>query len=361
MYKSFLVKQNIIMEKKKIIFILVLFMILSVVNNYYARFILESYNNYFIKQILWYILSFIIMFIIYKININFINRYSFYFYLFGNFLLLLTLLIGSSVNGASAWLRVGHFTLQPSEFMKIFLILYLKEFTLKYKISDFKYIIFTFLIILIPSILTFLEPDTGAVIIYLIIWLVFLFFRKLNKWYYILGGGFILIFLLSFFLLYYKFQDTFINIFGTNFFYRMDRITNFINGDGYQINEALKSISNSGLFGIKTKVYFPESTTDFAFSLFISNFGIIGLIILTILYTYFIYLLLSLKSNKNLLYSVIFVILFQYVSNILMNVGLFPIIGITLPFISYGGSSLISFIILISILLKEKAPNSAYL
>ena len=327
-------------------------MLISVVNNYFARDFLSSYNNYFIKQLIWYIIGFLILFIISKLNLEFIYKYSFYLYLFGNFLLLLTLLIGKDVNGAKGWLGIGPFSIQPSEFMKIFLILYLQEFTKSKKLSDFKYIILSFLIIIVPSILTFLEPDTGAVIIYFIIWIVYLFLKKLNKWYYIFTISISLIAIFSFFILYYKYSELFINIFGTSFFYRMDRITNFVNGEGYQIKEALKSTSNSGLFGLKNKVYFPESATDFAISLFISNFGIIGLSFLLIIYSLFFKELLRI-NNKFILYPVIYILLFQYTANILMNVSLFPIIGITLPFLSYGGSSLLSYMTLIGFLLKE--------
>jgi len=326
-------------------------MLLSIANNYFARDLLISYNNYFIKQLIWFISGFIIMFIISKLNLGFIYKYSFYLYLFGNFLLLLTLIIGKNINGAKGWLSIGPFSIQPSEFMKIFLILYLREFTLKYDLSDFKYIIFTLLIILLPSILTFLEPDTGGVIIYIIIWIVFFFLKKLNKWYYIITISFSLLSIVVFFILYYKYPNNFINIFGTSFFYRMDRITNFVNGEGYQIGEALKSTSNSGLFGLKDKVYFPESATDFALTLFISNFGIVGLSFLLIIYTLFFSELLKYNKDKYLLYSTIFILIFQYVTNILMNVSLFPIIGITLPFISYGGSSILSYMILIGFLI----------
>ena len=326
-------------------------MLISVANNYYNL----SSNNYYIKQLLWFIIGFIIIFIIFKLNINFTFKYSFYLYLFGNFLLLLTLLIGSYVNGARGWLRLGFFSFQPSEFMKIFLILYLKYFTSKHNLSDFKYIILTGLIVLVPSILTFLEPDTGGVIVYLVIWITFLCLKKLNKWYYIISILFIVLGLGSFLSLYYFYQDKFINIFGTNFFYRMDRITNFINGEGYQLGEALKSTANAGLYGLEEKVYFPESSTDFALSLLISNFGIIGLSIFLIIYNLLFLLIGKLKSDKYILNSFLFILLFQYITNILMNIGLFPIIGITLPFLSYGGSSIISYMILIGLVLKEKA------
>ena len=328
-------------------------MLLSVVN-------LKD-SNYFIKELIWFLIGFIIIFIINRLNINYFFKYSFYLYLLGNLLLLFTLIYGNYVNGARNWLNIGIFSFQPSEFMKIFLIIYLRYFTLKYKISNFKYTIYTGLIVLLPSILTFLEPDTGGVIIYLIIWFVYLFLRRINKWFYIISIGLLIVLLGGFLILYYNHQNVFINLFGTSFFYRMDRITNFINGDGYQLNEALKSTSNSGLLGLDNKVYFPEKTTDFVISLFISNFGIIGLLFLLIIYNLLFIFLGQLNSDKYILYSLLFILLFQYGTNILMNIGYFPIMGITLPFLSYGGSSLISYMIIIGLVLKEKASFYAYL
>ncbi len=343
------------MKKKIIILLLLILMLFSITNIYYG-----VVSNYYIKQLIWFILGFILIYLISKFNLSIIFKYSFYLYLLGNFLLLITLLKSSYINGARIWLNLGPFSFQPSEFMKIFLIIYLREFTKK-RISDFKYIIFSFIIVLIPSILTFLEPDTGAVLIYLIIWMVFLVLKKLNKWYYIISAFLVISFTFTFFILFYNYQDTFINIFGTNFFYRMDRITNFLNGEGYQIENALKSTANAGLFGLKEKVYFPESSTDFALSLLISNFGLIGLTSFFIIYSLFFYFLSKLKSDKYLLYPVLIILLIQYSINVLMNLSLFPIMGITLPFLSYGGSSIISYMFLIGLIIKEKASLDTYL
>lgn len=355
--------QNNNMKKKEpLILILILLMIFSLINNYSAKYIMPSYNYYFIKELIWYIIGFIIIFIMSKININYFINISFLLYLFGNVLLLLTLFFGVNVNGSTSWINFGFFNIQPSEFMKVILIIYLYAFSKKYKnISDFKYILITLIIILIPCILTFLEPDTGPIIIYFIIYISFLITKKLNKWWYI---GFILLIIISissFLIFYYFYQDSFINIFGTTFFYRMDRITDFFKEDGYQINKALISIGTSGLFGRGIRnipEYFPEAPTDFAFTLLINNIGLLGTIIFLIIYFSLIYFIITkYDSNKMLLLPIILILMIQFSINILMNIGLFPIIGITLPFISYGGSNLLSYMILIGLVLNVKKAS----
>ena len=351
--------QNNNMKNKKVILILVFcLMLFSLINNYSARYILSSYDNYFIKQLVWYLVSILSIFLLYKINIDVLFRKSIYLCILRTLLLLLTIFIGTTVNGSTSWIAVGPFSFQASEFMKIALILYLSMISTK-DISDFKYIIITLIIVLIPSILTFLEPDTGAVMIYFVIYIAFLIMRKLNKWWYITVIGVSLISVSLFFVLYYYYQDIFINIFGTSFFYRMDRITDFVKGDGYQLNKALVSIGSSGMFGRGLRnipEYFPEAPTDFAFALLINNIGYIGIIIFIFIYSLLIYNIIKIINDQNKLFvfPVVFLLLFQFTVNVLMNIGLFPVIGITLPFISYGGSNLLSYMIIIGLILNIK-------
>lgn len=347
-------EQNNTMNKKYLIITLFVFMILCISNNYYASQYMSLYSDYYLKALVWYVISFGMIFVLSKININYLIDKSLYLYLFGVLLLIMTLFWGTSVNGAKCWLSLGVFTFQPSEFMKVFLILYLYHINVVWVSTDFKYFIFVSIIVLIPSILTFLEPDTGPIIFYLIIYLCFLLLKKINK-YYIIGLISLAFLILSgFFIIYFKYQELFIDIFGSSFFYRIDRLTNFINLEGYQITTALTSTANAGIKGNEKVIYFPEAPTDFAFTLFVSNFGIIGLILLLVVYTLFFYYLLISCKNKMLLSPIFFIIFFQYVINIFMNIGLFPIIGITLPFISYGGSSIITLMILIGLVLNER-------
>ena len=97
-------------------------------------------------------------------------------------------MFGTDVNGSRSWLKLGFISIQASEFMRSFLMIYLYHFKDKYSyLSDFKFIVYSFMIVLVPSVLTFIEPDTGGVILYLSVWLFFIILKKINKFYYI-GG-----------------------------------------------------------------------------------------------------------------------------------------------------------------------------
>ena len=141
----------------------------------------------------------------------------------------------------------------------------------------------------------------------------------------------------------------------------MDRLLDFKNGTGMQLTNALAASGSSGLFGYgigKTPVYFPEPQTDFIFSIFSSNFGFIPSILLLILILYF-----DINCNNQdtlIICGILSMLLFGQIQNIGMNLGLLPITGITLPFISYGGSSLLSYMLIAGIILNISNENIKY-
>lgn len=146
----------------------------------------------------------------------------------------------------------------------------------------------------------------------------------------------------------------------------MDRILNWSNSSGLQLTNGITAISSGGILGHgfnNTPIYFPEMQTDFIFAVFASNFGLIGSLLLLGLILYFDISIVSLAekssniNDKLIVSGIIAVLLFQQVYNIGMTLGLLPIMGITLPFISYGGSSLMSYMILIGMLFNISNEN----
>lgn len=360
---------NISMRKenkfiKKELLILFMFFIISIISIYsFQTFLGITNNNLILKQTIYYILGFLIVFIISKIDINKILKYSFLIYFVNIILLILVLFLGENINGIKAWLEIPFLgSFQPSEFMKIGIILVSAKIINNSHIKNFKdeliLVIKLFLVILLPSILTFLEPDTGAVIVYIVIFLGMIFISKIRSfWFIFIIFLFIVLLGFIFYLFYYQ-KDLFIKLLGSDFFYRLDRIFLWTKSEGMQLENSLLAIASSGLFGKgidSIPIYYPEGHTDFIFTSFGSCFGLVGMILLILLFILFDLNLLNecIKNNnytyKAIIVGFISVLLYQQIQNIAMTVGLLPITGITLPFISYGGSSLISFMILLGI------------
>lgn len=348
-----------------------IFFIISILSIYSASMYLSpTLGNLALKQGLWYLIGAIIIFLVIKFKNNLFYKYSWYIYLINVILLVGLLFLAPDINGSKCWYIIkGIGSIQPSEFMKISLILILakvidnfkkkkRKATLK---EEFVLLIKVFFIILIPSILTFLEPDTGAVIIYLIITLTMLFISGISIIWYIMLGIIVAITGSIFLYLYFVEQDTFISIFGSNFFYRMDRIINWKSGSGMQLENSLAAIGSSYIKGHgfnKTPLYFPEAGTDFIFSVYASNFGLIGSVFLIGIIMLFDLHIINIgketvnRIDKYVVAGIIGIFIYQQIQNIGMTIGMLPITGITLPFISYGGSSLISYMIIIGLLLN---------
>jgi len=348
---------------------ILLFFIISIVSIYSTKNLLGIEDqNLWIKQSIWYSIGIILAYSLMFFGNKFLYNNAYILYLIGIISLVLVLFFGVTINNATCWFKIPFLgTLQPSEFMKIFLIITLarmiNDFNEYHKNPDItdelKFLIKVLIIVFIPSILTFIEPDTGAVIMYLIITIIMLFVGGFRKKWFVFTIGLGIIALATFLGIYFFKQDTFIDIFGTSFFYRMDRITNWSSSSGLQLRNSLIAIGSSGITGHginQTPIYFPEMQTDFIFAVFASNTGLIGAISLIIIMIFFDLTLISYsnktsnQSDKYAIGGIIGVLLFQQIYNISMTIGLLPIMGITLPFISYGGSSLLSYMLLLGLI-----------
>ena len=376
---------DIVRKKQKIdltiVIPIILFFIISITSIYSAMTYLSPDNgNLALKQAIWYLVGVVIIVIIFKLKNDYLYRNAWFLYILGNILLVCLLLFAPEINNSKCWFVIPYIgSFQPSEFMKIFIMLVLAVMISNFRETtdhpsikeEFIFILKTLIVVLIPSIFTFLEPDTGSVMIYFIIYFCMMFTSGIRlRWFVILG--IIIAIMLSLVLgCYFLNEDLFVSIFGTDLYYRFDRILDWQNGSGLQLENALAAIGSAGVFGHgfnKTPIYFPESGTDFIFAVFASNFGLLGAIILIAIIIFFDTRLINMATkkiasrDKFVLAGIIGMLVFQQVQNIGMTVGLLPITGITLPFISYGGSSLLSYLVLVGIILnigneKEREYN----
>lgn len=364
---------------KLILFPLIIFSILSVLCIYSAQSLLPSHMNYLaMKQALWYIVGYGIMILIIILGNEFIYKNAWILYIIGIISLGLLLVFGTPINDAKCWFNLpGIGTIQPSEFMKIILIIILAKVIDDFNTShpnptimdEFLFLIKICIIVLVPSALTFLQPDTGVVLIYLLITIVMLFISGIRYRWFLLLFLIILLTIGSILLIYFINKDLFVKIFGTSFFLRVDRLLDWSNKSGYQLENGLTAISSGGLFGHgfnKTPIYFPEPQTDFIFAVYASNFGFIGSVLLLGLILFFDLRIINnafksnSKTNKYVIAGIIGMLIYQQLQNIGMTFGLMPITGITLPFISYGGSSLLSYMIMMGIILNISNDNIRY-
>lgn len=347
---------------------LILLMTISIISIAGAEKLVGVSEHYMLKQLMWYGIGFITIYIILFIGNKQLINNIWILYIITNILLALLLIFAKPINNARCWFQIpGIGSFQPSEFMKIILILTLAkmidDFRQKYNKPTYKeefiFLLKVGLMVLIPSFLTFLEPDTGVVLIYLIITFAMLFIAGIRYRWFLMIGIILLIGLGSVLITYFLFPELFIKIFGTSFFLRVDRLLDWSNKSGYQLENGLAAIGSGGLFGkgiFNTPVYFPEPQTDFIFAVYASNTGFIGCVFLIILLIYFSVRLIFLATNSNhninkyIIAGILGMLIYQQFQNIGMTLGIMPITGITLPFISYGGSSLLSYMLMMGII-----------
>ncbi|MBQ6135599.1 MAG: FtsW/RodA/SpoVE family cell cycle protein [Bacilli bacterium] len=340
-----------------------------------------SLGNLALKQAMWYVVGWIVVVIIARLKNEYLYQHAWLLYGLGVVLLILLLFFGTPINHSKCWFTIpGIGSIQPSEFMKVFLMIALaimihnfhNDYPNPTVKQEFFFLCKSLVVLFIPSILTFLQPDTGAVFIYLIIYFSMIFISGLRFRWFVIGSLLVGIFIGIFLYLYFQKEDVFTSIFGTNFYYRLERVFNWSQSSGLQLENAMSAIGSAGALGHgynQTPIYFPESSTDFIFAVFASNFGfagVIGLILIIFFFDIQIFLLTRKKildTNKYIIAGILGMLVFQQIQNIGMTLGLLPIMGITLPFVSYGGSSLLSYMLLIGILYNisnQKKQNYQY-
>lgn len=314
------------------------------------------------RQFFWIGFSLLALFLFLSIDYNFLLTYSFYFYVICILSLGGVLFFGRIIAGAKSWFRLPYFQIQPSEITKIAVILLLAYMFARFKKNylTFGEGILSSAIVALPIFLVALQPDLGTALSYIPIFLASLILAGLNRR--------ILTFLLIFSLL--------CGLVGWNFFlrdYQKQRVTTLINpsqdplGAGYHILQSKIAVGSGGLFGKGYKKgtqsqlrFLPARHTDFIFSVLGEELGFAG--ILVVMLSYFLLLARLFQSAEKsrdragvyIIYMVTMMIACQFFINVLMTIGLFPIAGIPLPLLSYGGSSLLTNYLAISLVINVK-------
>ena len=342
--------------------------------------LLAEYNNnkiptLFLKQFVFYLIGFGIIYLLQRIPITYIEKFSIAFYLFALILLVGIFLVPPTlapiVNGARSWYNFRIFTLQPSEFSKIATVamvsMLIKEKSFKENTDTIKLLKIA-LIISIPFILVLKENDlgNGLFFIFLFLGLVFLVCNKgktLFRIYSVVIAGLAIIILAA---LYFP---RLLSLVGLKS-YQLNRILSWLNPEAYkldysyQITQVLNEVKLGGLTGtfVKNKNYIDEQFNDFIFSIVAKNFGFIGAAIFLFIFFIFVLRLFNImKKCEQGNYSYYFILLsvcsfcFSFFINIFSTLSIIPVIGISMPFISYGGSSLIANSILFGIIVKIHA------
>ena len=335
-------------------FDVILLMIFGLVMIYSSSYIWSEYKfgngfHYTIYQGIFIIISIVLMIFLSKVDYHIYYKLSTKLLITSIILLILVLIPGIGIirNGSRSWFGIGGLGIQPSEFAKLSLIIFTAKYLDKSNkyVSDYKHGVFPILIVLFFIFgLIMLEPDFGTGMIIVISVISLLFISGVNmKFFFILGGVGV------------------IGIIGLIIIapYRMDRIVSFLNpwsdplGTGFQIIQSLYAIGPGGLLGMglfnsrQKHFYLPEPQTDFIFSIISEELGVLGVIIVILLFGTLLYqgIKISLNSEdkfaKYLSFGLIFQIIIQTIMNLSVVIGLIPVTGVTLPFLSYGGSSLI--------------------
>lgn len=349
-------------------------------------------ENNFIKQLFWVGIGIIIFFIVFSIPTNSFKIIAWPAYLFSVLLLLVVFVMGRKISGAKSWLYLGSLGFQPSEIAKISTILALSSFLSKKDIDleKFKDILIALAIGLTPVILILLEPDMGTVLVFITIFLTIIFWKGISLFslFIVLSPGivalsslfgtvpFILtLAVIALILIFFKKGIIFsgslfaINLaagFFTDFVYhalsphQQIRIKSFLDpmadplGSGYNSIQAKVAIGSGGLFGKgfleghQTQLNFiPEQWTDFIYCVIGEEFGFIGSTITLVLFLILFLKILKIATITKdeflslTIIGILSLFFIHFIINIGMAVGIMPVIGIPLPLVSYGGSSLI--------------------
>ena len=312
------------------------------------------------KQLFISIASLLVIFIFSQISTNFIFYHSYNIYILIIIILIVTEFLGHRVMGAKRWINLGLINIQPSEFMKIGVILALSRYFHNCHTNEIirpKFLLFPIILVLLPTFLILKQPNLGTAVIIILTAITMFFLTEIKiKMFFYLG----ILSILSIPLVWRFLHD-----------YQKTRVLTFLNpesdtlGTGYNIIQSIISIGSGGMFGkgfLKGSQnqldFLPENHTDFIFGLIAEESGFIICLILLLIYSAIIFILylMSMQCSSQfyrlLILGFTSLLFFHVFINVAMVSGLLPVVGVPLPFLSYGGSNLIAMTIGIGLVLN---------
>lgn len=309
------------------------------------------------RQIIYVGVGLFIFWVVSRIDYNVLRNYSNLLYITMVGFLLLVEIFGATRLGATRWISLGFFQFQPSEFAKLALIIVLaKFFSDNYeKSNEIRYVLMSLLYLLPPLVLVLAQPDLGTALVLVMVWLAMALTMKLKMRYFVIM---LVVLLISLPVIYPRLAP-----------YQRQRIATFINPTanpdttGYNVNQAIIAVGSGGLFGQGLSSgsqsqgnFLPSQHTDFIFAVLSEKLGFLGGLLCIFLYCVIVVRAIWIAKNSADRFGTLLAIgiatmfAFHVVVNISMNIGLLPVTGIPLPFISAGGTSMMISLISIAIL-----------
>lgn len=345
----------------------------------------ETADPYFFvkRQIVWYFIGTLTMIAVARFDYELLERFAMPFYMLGVALLLLVHFFGTYRNGSQRWISFGLFEVQPSEFMKVGLILFLAAILKRVGaqrmnlVESIPLTLKLTIITIIPFALVLIQPDLGSALVIAAVLFTLLIVSGISYKMILLMLSLFTAMIGFLVFMHNHFFELFIKVIKPH---QLDRIygwlnpTEFASSFGYQTTQAILGIGSGELrgsgFNQGSQVQsgkIPEAHTDFIFSVIGEEFGFVGSVILITLYFMLIYRLILIAANTSNMFGVYIaagvagLIAFQVFQNVAMTIGLMPVTGLSLPLVSYGGSALLTNMIAMGLVLSIQLRTKKYM
>lgn len=318
---------------------------------------------FFKKQLIFFLAGIACFLLTLVIDLEFLRKHAKELLFSTLIILVILLVIGKKAGGAKRWFHLFGFNLQPSEFLKIFFTIYCVDYIVKRKnsIKKFSTLIPLWIVLGVMCAVVIVQPDLGTAMFW-VLWTLFMLFlyraRKKHLGLIVLAGVIAATLLIAFYP------------------YRFRRITGYLNpfadpqDSGFQLIQSQIAYGQGGIFGVgfgesRQKLFFlPAAHTDFIFSIIAEDFGMIGSTILLIVFFVLFHKMYNIarksedEFRRGLLFGILLIFALEIVINVGVSCGLFPTKGLSLPFISYGGSNLIAHYVLLALFFNASRPEA---